>query len=190
MVTLVFSDTEDPTTGNDLDFDYGAIFSSSCAEIVGQTVVICLISRAGRAQITSLMYLLGGVSVFLLCFFASDRNADRPTLVVLSFVARGFAMGASSMTWIVTAELLPTQIRTSGHSAANAVARLGGAVSPFLITANNDMLTIGIVMGCVSILTSMVAWHLPDSSGIIGTAGKDSGVYGSDGKRIQESELL
>lgn len=136
------------------------------------------------------MYLLGGVSVFLLCFFASDQNAHRPTLVVLSFIARGFAMGASSMTWIVTAELLPTQIRTSGHSAANAVARLGGAASPFLITANNDMLTIGIVMGCVSILTSFVAWHLPDSSGAIGTAGKDGGVYGSDGKRIHESELI
>ena len=195
VVTLVFVDTDATHHNNEpgqvLDFDYAAIFSSSCAEIVGQTMVIGMISWAGRAQITSLMYLLGGIFVFGLCLVASDKSADRATLVILSFLARGFAMGASSMTWIVTAELLPTPIRTTGHSAANAVARVGGAASPFLISSSNDMRTIGTVMGCVSLVTSVIAWQLPETSGhAIGTAGKEE--FGSDGQQrsIHVSEII
>jgi MFS transporter, putative metabolite:H+ symporter len=163
VVTLVFVDTTPREEGDVVSFDYGAIFSSSCAEIVGQTIVIVLIHRAGRAYITSLMYLLGGISVFGLCWAASDSETPRSVLVVLAFVARCFAMGASSMTWIITAELLPTQIRTTGHSAANGVARLGGAISPFLVSPSNPLQLIGIVMGVVSILTSITAWNLPET---------------------------
>lgn len=189
VVTLVFTDSGNKATDDPLDFDYLAIFSSSCAEIVGQTMVIGMISWVGRPQITSLMYLLGGISVFGLCLAASDKTAARGTLVVLAFIARGFAMGASSMTWIVTAELLPTQIRTTGHSAANAVARIGGAVVPFLVSPSNDMRVIGTVMGCVSIATSAIAWNLPETSGrALGTAGKVE--LGSDQKRIHINEIL
>ncbi|CAB9497349.1 Synaptic vesicle 2-related protein [Seminavis robusta] len=189
VVTLVFVDESQLKNGDVLTFDYGAIFSSSCAEIVGQTLVILLIHRAGRTKITSLMYLLGGICVFGLCWAASDITTPRSVLVVLAFFARCFAMGASSMTWIVTAELLPTQIRTTGHSAANGVARLGGAISPFLVSPANPIGLIGLVMGVVSILTSVVAWNLPETAGAaIGTAGKRE--LDPDGKPIQVSEIV
>jgi len=198
VVTLVFTETteEDATTNNsssstssNLNFDYAAIFSSSCAELVGQTMVIFMISWAGRAQITSLMYLLGGISIFVLCMAASQKESSRAMMIVLAFIARGLAMGASSMTWIVTAELLPSQVRTTGHAAANAIARLGGAVSPFLINESVDMYIIGTVMGCVSIATSVIAWNLPETRGIaLGTAGKRE--LGSDGKPIHVSEII
>ena len=188
VVTLVF--VEDDTGKNgELEFDYSAIFSSCCAEIVGQTVVLFFIHRTGRTKITALTYLLGGISVFGLCFAAANENTERQVLIVLAFVARGFAMGASSMTWLVTAELLPTPVRSTGHSAANGISRIGGAVSPFLVSPSVPMETIGIVMGCVSIAASIVAWNLPETSGqSLGTAGRV--LVGSDGKRIEVSEVI
>ena len=98
-------------------------------------------------------------------------------------------MGASSMTWIVTAELLPTRIRSTGHSAANAIARLGGAVSPFLVSPSVKMENIGIVMGCVSVVASVIAWNIPETAGqTLGTAGKEK--LGPNGKPIQVSEII
>jgi len=84
VVTLVFVDDEVTVEGEVLNFDYGAIFSSSCAEIVGQTLVLIMIHRTGRTHITSLMYLLGGVSVFGLCWAASDPLSSRNLLIVLA----------------------------------------------------------------------------------------------------------
>ena len=93
------------------------------------------------------------------------------------------------MTWIVTAELLPTQIRSTGHSAANAVARIGGAASPFLVSPSVPMETIGIVMGVVSVLASMIAWNLPETAGqALGTAGKET--LADDGKPLETSEII
>lgn len=169
--------------------DYGAIISSSFAEVLGQTLVLCLIHRHGRIQITSVMYLLGGISIFSLCLAAANPDTDRSILVLLSFTSRGLGMGASSMTWIVTAELLPTAIRTTGHSAANAVARLGGAISPFLISRAVNMETIAIVMGIISIVTSLAAWNLPETAGkALGSQGRANLDYGD--KPAQSSEIV
>jgi len=192
MVTIIFFDTNssNKSSGHVIDFDYGAIFASSCAEILGQTCVICLIHRSQRTHITSIMYLMGGIFVFVLCWAVAERDVPRQTLVVLSFLARGFAMGASSMTWVITAELLPTQIRATGHSTANGVARLGGAVSPFLVNPSVDFRLIGTVMGCVSLVTSIVAWNLPETSGqTMGTAGKKQGFLDDD-RPVMESEII
>ena len=54
MVTLVFVSSEVKEEGDVLEFDYFAIFSSSCAEIVGQTLVLFMIHRTGRTHITAL----------------------------------------------------------------------------------------------------------------------------------------
>lgn len=42
-----------------------------------------------------------------------------------------------------TAEILTTEIRSTGKSAANAVARIGGVFSHFLIRRDTPFLTIG-----------------------------------------------
>ena len=70
-----------------------------------------------------------------------------------------------------TAEMLPTPIRNSAHAAADALAGIGGACSPFLVSPNNSMMLIGIVMGSITMISATLVWMLPETRGItLGTA--------------------
>ena len=113
LVTRVFSDQnpEDLAANEDYSFDYGAIISSSAAEIVGQSIAILFVERAGRIWLQSSLYLLCGITAVGLCLTAASNSAERGVLISVAFLARMFSMGASNLSWLVTAELLPTQVR-------------------------------------------------------------------------------
>ena len=163
-VTLVFSSDEQDNDSGTYNFDYAAIFMSSSAEIVGLVMVIFTVDRLGRIPSQTFCYVFGGLSVFSMCLLAS-MEAPRAALLSCSFLSRLFMMGATCMTWVSTSEILATDIRTTGHSAANAIARIGGSVSPFLITENTPLLTIGIVMLCISLVTARFTSKLPETMG-------------------------
>lgn len=74
------------------DFDYSAIFVSTCAELVGTTLVIVLVDRVGRISSQVGCYLLAGVSVCLLCVF-DEWHYPRFVLVGLAFTTRVLEMG-------------------------------------------------------------------------------------------------
>jgi len=74
-------------------------------------------------------------------------------------------MSGSCTTWVSTAEILTTEIRATGHSAANAVARIAGAVSPYVVSSENSFTTIGIVTLCLSFMTCLSSWRLPETKG-------------------------
>ena len=42
-------------------------------------------------------------------------------------------MAASSVTWLHTPEILATEVRGTGHSTCNAMARIGAGVCPFMV---------------------------------------------------------
>ena len=174
LVTIIFAENDEITNegvkDGSYDFDYAAIFTAASAELVGQTFVLMTVETWGRVHTQALSYLLGGFSVFGLAFLAAS-DAKRSILMLMAFLARMFMMGSSSTTWVVTAEILPTQIRNTGHAAANAVARLGGAFSPFIVSPSMPLHTIGIIMGVVSFVTCVLSWHMPETQGkALGTA--------------------
>ena len=202
--------------GEQYDYDYSAILSSSLAEIFGQTAVLLLIDRWGRVPTQALAYACGAFAIFALCLvsYLEDQGTvtERIVLVLLAFVSRAFIMGATSLTWYVlffdisifcfcnlannfylyacrvhTAEMLPTQIRNSAHAIADALAGSGGALQPWLVSPHNSMLMIGVVMGCITLLTASLVWLLPETRGIaLGTAISRSGssVDTSEAKSI------
>lgn len=172
-VTLVFASTDEDSgdqngSGQDLtrySFDYGAIMTSASAEIAGLTIVILLIDRVGRIPSQVGFYVAGGLSVFGLCFLAGRVSSSRTSLVVAAFLARMFYMGATCVTWVSTAEILTTEVRATGHSAANAIARIGGSASPYVVAASTPFTVIGSVMLAISLLASWALWHLPETKG-------------------------
>lgn len=177
LVTLVFSDQnpEDLAANEDYSFDYGAILSSSVAEILGQSIAIMFVERHGRIWLQSCLYLCTAIFGVTLCLSADNPSSERSLLICLAFLARMFSMGASNLTWLVTAELLPTHIRTTGHASASAVARIGGACSPWLFSSNNSFETIAIAYGAVGLWTSGCALLLPETTGkSLGTANSTS----------------
>jgi len=147
-------------------FDYGAIFVSSAAEFLGTTGAILAVDTYGRIPSQVVSYTAGGISVFLLCFFAAAR-AHKSILLTFGFIARSFEMAATCVTWVATAEIFATEVRGVGHATSNAVARIGAMACPFLINnRSNSLLTIGLVM---LFTHSYIVWcvlHLPETNGV------------------------
>jgi hypothetical protein len=167
---MVFAseDAEDAHMGEagSYSFDYWAIFTSASAEVAGTTLIILLVDRVGRIPSQALSYFAGGVSLLILCLLASQEDASRSHLIVFSFLTRMFFMTAICATWVSTAEILTTEIRTTGHSAANAVARLSGFFSPYLLTNATPYPVIGGVMFAISVSTAVCVWNLPETKGL------------------------
>jgi hypothetical protein len=147
-------------------FDYGAIFVSSSAEIVGTTMVILLVDRVGRIPTQILSYALAGIFVFLLCTLAGSLD-ERPEfmLVALGFSARVFEMAGTCVSWVSTAEILTTDVRGTGHSTANAMGRVGAFFCPFFIVGDVPLVKVGTAMLIIHSFTVFCVWKLPETKG-------------------------
>mmetsp|Transcript_9188 Transcript_9188/g.19611 ORF Transcript_9188/g.19611 Transcript_9188/m.19611 type:complete len:522 (+) Transcript_9188:142-1707(+) len=162
-VTRVFDPEAGENIGGTPGFDYKAIFISASAEIVGLVVVIQTVDSIGRIPSQVTAYICGGIFVFSLSMVANTANTT--VLTILAFCARAFEMMGSCVTWVSTAEILSTEIRTTGHSAANAMGRTGAFISPYLIGTNNPIKSVGSIMLVIQIFTAFCACHLPESKG-------------------------
>ena len=60
---------------------------------------------------------------------------------------------------------LLSNVGLQGHSAANAMARLSGAITPFVISTKTPFATIGVVSLLVGAATATCAAHLPETKG-------------------------
>ena len=74
-------------------------------------------------------------------------------------------MIGTCVTWVSTAEILTTEVRTTGHSAANAVGRIGALSSPFLIQGDASMVKKGLTMLVIHAGTVIFASMLPETKG-------------------------
>eukprot|EP00531_Pseudo-nitzschia_arenysensis_P014514 CAMPEP_0116157084 /NCGR_PEP_ID=MMETSP0329-20121206/23161_1 /TAXON_ID=697910 /ORGANISM="Pseudo-nitzschia arenysensis, Strain B593" /LENGTH=626 /DNA_ID=CAMNT_0003654179 /DNA_START=197 /DNA_END=2078 /DNA_ORIENTATION=+ len=198
-VSIVFSNTQsdknaesndDDEEENKFNFDYVALLISSSAEIVGLTLAIVLVDWVGRVPTQVWGYAGGGFCLLLLGILDfrvattdDGKVPQRLHLIAFAFFSRMFIMGATAITWLHTAELLPTRFRATGHGLANALGRVGGMTCPFIVSRDNSLRTIGIVMFSVGLVTSLSVHQLPE------TAGKALGDFGNADARQEESNL-
>ena len=149
---------------------------ANAAEIVAIIFMVMYVDKLGRIPIQTFCYFGGGVLVVILCLLTAKRDTTAHqqfmcvTMVILAFGVRMLNMAASCTTWVSTAEIFTTDIRSTGHSAANAVARVGGFVVPFIVSVSAPLPVIGGSMMLVAIGTSYCASQLPE------TKGRDLGV--------------
>ncbi len=144
-VTRIFDDDamNDAQDDNGVPhFNYQAIFVSASAEILGLMVVINTVDSLGRVPSQVMSYLFGGTLLFTLSIL-STLTSNSAVLTTLSFFARAFEMMGSCVTWVSTAEIYTTEVRTTGHASSNAMGRTGAFFSPYLVGGNNSMLTVG-----------------------------------------------
>jgi len=181
-VTRVFQDNSDNSDGTP-NFNFEAIFISCTAEILGTTIIIFSVDSIGRIRSQQLSYTLGGLCVFMLCLPSLKGSVG--TLTVLAFVARVFEMAASCLTWVTTVEILTTEIRTTGHSAANAVARIGGFICPYVVEGNTKLFTVGIVMIVIHALAVFCVTFLPETKGKAMGFHDTSGISNTTNTQIQ-----
>jgi hypothetical protein len=166
-ITEIFNSERETTVQGRTEtysFDYGAIFVSSSAELVGTTIAIFSVDVVGRIPLQVVAYALAGLSVASLCLSAAN-NAERYVLISLGFSSRIFEMIGSCVSWVSTAEILTTEVRTTGHSAANAVARIGSLFTPFLIEGHSSLVKKGLVMLAIHAMTVICVSQLPETKG-------------------------
>jgi hypothetical protein len=145
-------------------FDYNAIFISNAAEIVGVTLVILSVDRLGRILSQVVSYAMTGILLCLLCYLA-EFGAPRYLLVTLGFAVRMFAMSATCVTWVSTAEILTTDIRSTGHGTANALAKIGAFFCPYLVEGDTKLWKVGLSMFFVHSFTAFCVSQLPETKG-------------------------
>eukprot|EP00554_Chaetoceros_debilis_P006976 CAMPEP_0194073076 /NCGR_PEP_ID=MMETSP0149-20130528/626_1 /TAXON_ID=122233 /ORGANISM="Chaetoceros debilis, Strain MM31A-1" /LENGTH=484 /DNA_ID=CAMNT_0038753033 /DNA_START=138 /DNA_END=1592 /DNA_ORIENTATION=+ len=160
-ITRVFDTGED---GADEDFDYSAIFLSSAAELIGTTLAIRLIDTIGRIKTLVGSCIIGGIGIFALCL--TDEKVARWVQICCALVARAAQMSMACVAWISTAELLSTEILSTGHSAVNACARFGAVFCPFLVDGNNSLAFVGTVLLIVHLITAISGSTLLETKGI------------------------
>mmetsp|Transcript_14047 Transcript_14047/g.39350 ORF Transcript_14047/g.39350 Transcript_14047/m.39350 type:complete len:555 (+) Transcript_14047:233-1897(+) len=145
-------------------FDYGAIFISSSAELVGATLVLFFIDSLGRIPVQVASYAFAGISVYFL-YVSAAHGAHRSSLIAFGFCARIFEMSGSCTAWIYTAEVLTTEVRTTGHSAANAVGRIGSLCGPFLVSGHISFAKKGLIMLAIHVGSIFFVSQLPETKG-------------------------
>ena len=123
-----------------------------------------LVERIGWIRLIVGSYLCGSISVFLLCIFVNQ--AWRPGLISLSFFSRIFEMSGSCSLLIFTSEVLSTEIRSTGHSAVNALGKIGGFVSPYLVSGKLSFPHLGVCMVIIHITLALCASRLPGTKGV------------------------
>ena len=181
-ITEIFDTKEETKDTN--NFDYGAIFVSNSAEIVGTTIAIFSIDTLGRIPLQLVSYALAGVLVFSL-YLSAAYDLHRTVLIAFGFGARIFEMTGSCVSWVSTAEILTTEVRTTGHSSANAIARIGSLFSPFLIQGNGSFLKKGLVMLAIHAATILFVSQLPETKGSpMGSVGNNN--TNRNGERNEE----
>lgn len=151
------------TDGSAPDFDYVAILVSYSSEIIGLIFTMVAVDKFGRVRTQVGSYALAGVAVFILSF--SAKNGSETLLTIIAFCTRAIEVVGPTVTWMHTAELLTTDIRTTGHSAVNAVARLFTLSSPYIVSTNNSFEVVGIVFLVAHLVTALAAYQLPETKG-------------------------
>lgn len=134
--------------------------------MAGTTVVLLTVDRLGRIPSQVVSYLGGGIAVFAMCMGANAPDTvSREFLICMGFLARMFFMAATCTTWVSTAEILATEVRATGHASANAIARMFGAFSPFVVSQSTPWPVIGSVLLGFGVLNAYTSFNLPETKG-------------------------
>ncbi|TFJ82549.1 hypothetical protein NSK_006133 [Nannochloropsis salina CCMP1776] len=167
---------------DDALFDYPALLYAAASEAVGVLLALALLERCGRKNTQASTYLLAALGAFLLALFSGFRLPAHPHLLTAAMICRIGAMAASSATWVATPESYPTAVRSTGHSVASAVARVGAILAPEIIRggAINNWVPGGILTA-VTVVAAMAAMMLPE------TGGKGLGAM-NDSKEVEMEE--
>ncbi|KAH8051791.1 N-methylnicotinate transmembrane transporter [Aureococcus anophagefferens] len=127
LVTRIYA------TGDDDDFKctfkYGLIFATFSAELLGALALVPTIDLFGRVPCQVATYAGTCAALLPLGLGATDGPFD----FVCLFVALAAATASCSATWVHVAELYPTHVRSTAHTAAYVVSRLGAFLSSYVV---------------------------------------------------------
>jgi len=157
------------------NFDFMAIAKSNAGQILGLFFSISFIDRWGRKAVQMLSYSLSGICVLGLGF---PDLLGKDLILAITAVSLAAQMAGSCSTWTHTPELFPTNVRGAANALCNSGARLGAALSTFVIGDLVPVLPTAVILAVVCFLS------------VIGVAGvkETAGSHLDDSKVADESD--
>ena len=123
-------------------------------------MVPLVIDILGRRPIFVLTQLVPGVC----CIVAAFLSPGSVVFTVLTLGAKALVTAAFTISYLYTAQLFPTSVRATALGACSTMARVGGALAPFLGKYLPELASLS-VFGGVGVLGGLVALLLPDTVG-------------------------
>ncbi|XP_078495779.1 solute carrier family 22 member 21-like [Ciona intestinalis] len=136
---------------------YGAL-----VDIMSYVTTALILSKKGRRSATSITIGIGGIMCLITPML---RRANVNVGIASAMIGKFFITSALSIIILYTGELFPTLLRNTTYGIASAAARIGSAISPFIIFAGETMnLSIPFyVTGCLSLLSAFMTIWLPET---------------------------
>lgn len=149
------------TTSLSCSFSYKNIFINSTSEILGLILTNFLIDFIGRTKVMTMLYFLASI-IFII--IGSIGFSEKTLLFACLFFGRMFLMGSSSTTWVITSELYPTRLRTTGHSVCNSIARMFAFLCPYLVYSQLSDVTVSVCFAILAGIAAIASFNLPETN--------------------------
>ena len=147
-------------------YDYAGAAYSGITDFAMVLLGVSLIDTIGRclSQVCSFSM----ASVFFMIFTGvRDAGATKETLVGLMICGKAFLQCGCSALWIHAPELLPTEVRATGHSTAVVVGRTGAIIATFWIDSFSvkQPLAGGLGFSFAILIAGLTAYTLRETAG-------------------------
>lgn len=148
-------------TGNLGGNDYLNFVISGAVELPAHALTILLLDRVGRRIPLCAFLLLGGVSLLSTMFIPEGTTW---LLICASMFGKFCITATYAIIYVLTAEIFPTVVRNVGVGASSMVARVGGALAPFvnLLGAQWQPLPL-IIFGAMAFAAGTLSLLLPET---------------------------
>jgi MFS family permease len=160
--TFILSLTGEETTL--LDFSLAATLNAAVA-LAGYLGAAWLVDRVGRRRLQQWGFLLTGV-LFVGCGFLY-QNLSSSALVAMYLGSSFFGqLGPNATTFLLPAEVFPTEVRTVCHGVAAASGKLGALLAAVLFNYVSE-LDMFLLSGYASLMACAVTmWTIPETLGL------------------------
>jgi MFS family permease len=158
FLSLMRGDGEAATALHDgnTQYPYWALFASIGGELIGNVLALFLVRSFSRSSLSAFFFAGFGLSFPVIITGVSDIF-----MVLAAMFARLCATIAGNLSWLIAPEAYPTEVRATGHSWANMVARLGALATTYWARASVPTAVMFAGYSTLAFIAAAASWALP-----------------------------
>ena len=157
VVLVSHTDVDVSTTSEEMSsaYPYWALFASCAGELAANLLCLILVQTFSRSKVISTFF-----AGFAVTFPVIIMDVPDVIMVLFAMLARLCATTSGNLTWLVTPEAYLTQVRATGHSWANMMARFGAVVTTYW-ASYRDTTIVFVGYSLVAVAGAIAAFLLP-----------------------------
>ncbi|XP_066974769.1 organic cation transporter protein-like isoform X1 [Macrobrachium rosenbergii] len=150
-------------TGNLGGNDYLNFIISGAVELPAHAITILILDRVGRRLPLCSFLVLGGIALLSTMFVTKDLQW---LLVFLAMFGKLCITASYAIIYVLSAEIFPTVVRNVGVGSSSMVARIGGAIAPFINLLGDAWKPLPLlIFGSLAFAAGILSLLLPETLG-------------------------